>query len=740
MPSPDAYPRGIYQNRGIEMLTEIRMNAVASFKHSTSLITDKRINLIYGLNGTGKSTISNFLYNPSDARFIQCEVVPERCDPILVYNQTFIQDNFFVSDSLKGIFSLSKENKVAEQKITAATATLRKLEDQLQIKQAEEQHARYALESQKQQAADETWKIKTTHSGGDRILEFCLEGLKGQKDKLFGHLLSVSKPKGEPPKNIQALRDEAQGLRGESAQSLPSLSPVTFGAQDVESADLFGASITGNANSEIAALIEKLGNSHWVKQGLQYLPGHVDANGHPCPFCQENTITLKLVDSVKNYFDGGYQEKMDTLAKCRSRYATALAALSDISNYTDHKFAANRGPALSKKYKTLFNIISSNLSKIDEKIRNPKLPQGLANSSIAIKSFNDEVYSVNADIQSYNDRLKDREAALRALKDAFWSVMRWQYDQTVSRFEKDRQIGERQITALHQEIREMETEIAKVRNEIAAAQKETVNVDEAIDAINAGLLDLGIEDFKVRKYSENRYRIVRVGESEDAFHTLSEGERMMISFLYFCELCKGRLSAEDTQIQRIAVIDDPISSLSHVFVFNVGQLIRSVFFRSNRFSQVFVLTHSLYFFYELTDTNHERRKDSQKLFRISKRSAGSDIQEMRYEEIQNDYQAYWSVVNDPTQPPALIANCMRNIVEYFFNFVNKRDLNNVFMLPALQDVKFQAFCRYVNRESHSLGQNIFDMKEFNYDAFKAGLKFVFEKTGYQEHFATMSKV
>jgi hypothetical protein len=83
---------------------------------------------------------------------------------------------------------------------------------------------------------------------------------------------------------------------------------------------------------------------------------------------------------------------------------------------------------------------------------------------------------------------------------------------------------------------------------------------------------------------------------------------------------------------------------------------------------------------------------------------------------------------------------MRNIVEYFFNFVNKRDLNNVFMLPALQDVKFQAFCRYVNRESHSLGQNIFDMKEFNYDAFKAGLKFVFEKTGYQEHFATMSKV
>jgi wobble nucleotide-excising tRNase len=153
-----------------------------------------------------------------------------------------------------------------------------------------------------------------------------------------------------------------------------------------------------------------------------------------------------------------------------------------------------------------------------------------------------------------------------------------------------------------------------------------------------------------------------------------------------------------------------------------------------------VLTHSLYFFYELTDMNHERRRESQKLFRIWKRSTGSDIQDMTYEEIQNDYQAYWSVVNDSTQPPALIANCMRNIVEYFFNFVNKKDLNNVFMLPALQDAKFQAFRRYISRESHSLGQNIIDMKEFDYDVFKSALKFVFEETGYKDHFAAMSKV
>ena len=113
---------------------------------------------------------------------------------------------------------------------------------------------------------------------------------------------------------------------------------------------------------------------------------------------------------------------------------------------------------------------------------------------------------------------------------------------------------------------------------------------------------------------------------------------------------------------------------------------------------------------------------------------------MKYEEVQNDYQSYWVIVTDPNQPPALIANCMRNIIEYFFNFVQKADLSNVIQKPELQENRFQAFCRYISRESHSLGQNIFDFKEFNYDDFREGLKLVFDATGYEEHYKKMTKV
>ncbi len=39
------------------MITKIGLNGVASYKSLSTLETDKKVNLIYGLNGTGKSIL-----------------------------------------------------------------------------------------------------------------------------------------------------------------------------------------------------------------------------------------------------------------------------------------------------------------------------------------------------------------------------------------------------------------------------------------------------------------------------------------------------------------------------------------------------------------------------------------------------------------------------------------------------------------------------------------------------------
>lgn len=277
------------------------------------------------------------------------------------------------------------------------------------------------------------------------------------------------------------------------------------------------------------------------------------------------------------------------------------------------------------------------------------------------------------------------------------------------------------------------------RNIIDQNQKRTVNIDEAVTNIKNGLTDIGITDFTIEKYSDDEalYHLKRDGVGGNVFKTLSEGEKMVISFLYFIELCKGENKTNSGVTNKIIVIDDPISSLSHIYVFNVGRLIHNEFLRTSKYDQIFVLTHSLYFFYELTNTNHEKRKETQKLFRICKNTEGSYFVEMKYEEIQNDYQAYWQIVKDKKQAPALIANCMRNIIEYFFNFVEKQDFAQIFDRSELQETRFLAFNRYMNRESHSKGQNIFDIKEFDYEDFRDAFKLVFEIEGYSEHYQKM---
>ena len=97
------------------------------------------------------------------------------------------------------------------------------------------------------------------------------------------------------------------------------------------------------------------------------------------------------------------------------------------------------------------------------------------------------------------------------------------------------------------------------------------------------------------------------------------------------------------------------------------------------------------------------------------------------------------IIKDNNAAPALIANCMRNIIEYFFAFIEKQELSNVFQKKEMNVPKFQAFNRYINRESHSLGQNIFDIKEFNYDDFKEAFRLVFVLNGYENHYKRMMR-
>jgi wobble nucleotide-excising tRNase len=722
------------------MITKIRLDKVTSYKNPAVLTTDKKVNLIYGLNGTGKSTISDYLLSPGDAIYQHCITEGLTNDhEVLVYNQTFKQQNFFEPENLKGIFTLSKSNKDAAAKIETAEKEVLKLET-LKLAKSKELEAEKSSFNQKEEVVKNTiWKIKTDYSGGERVLEFCLDGYKGSKDALFNHIIGLTKPTTKPKKSIEDLKSDLQSVSGDNAQKYSEISLITFKSQSVETETLFNKQIVGNENSTISQLIKELGNSDWIKAGLQYLPTEVVQQNALCPFCQEKTISSILIENIKSYFDVSYEADISSLKKYLSDYTQAIQTIPDKSVFeTNPKFETSKKD-FEIHYNAFLKVVESNKKLIEDKVKTPSVSIKLTNSSVTLKGLNDVIQKINLLISEHNKNIDQKEAVRSNIKKTFWEIMRWEYDQTIAAFNLDKAASNGKTNSLNESILELSKRISTQNTIISEQQTQTVNIEEAVKNINNGLIDLGITDFEIKKYSNSLYKIVR-GESEEmVFRSLSEGEKMIISFLYFIELCRGKKAATEAGKNKIIVIDDPISSLSHIYVFNVGRLIHGEFLRSNKYEQVFLLTHSLYFFYEMTDTNNDRRKENQKLFRIRKNLTGSEILDMSYEEIQNDYHSYWFVIKDNQQPPALIANCMRNVIEYFFNFVEKRDLNSVFQNPVMQENRFQAFCRYINRESHSLGQNIFDIKEFNYDDFRDAFALVFKENGYEDHYKKMIK-
>ena len=722
------------------MITKINLNNVASYKGLTSLETDKKVNLIYGLNGTGKSTLSNYLHNQTDEKYKSCSVEGlDQNHEILVYNQTFIQETFFEAENLKGIFTLSKENKEAETKISNAQKEIKKLESENEAKGKELETEKTSINQKQESAKNAVWKIKTDYSGGDRVLEFCLDGYKGSKDNLFNHIVGLVKPTAKPTKSIDDLKNDLQSISGDNAQKYSFLSDITFTSQSVETETLFNKQIVGNENSTVSRLIKELGNSDWVKEGLQYLPEEETQENTTCPFCQEKTISNSLVESIKNYFDASYEADINSLKSFLEQYTQAFQSIPNKSIFEANPKFESYKKDFEIKYSAFTKVVEDNKKLIEDKIKTPSVSVTLKSSTTALEEINEVIQKINGLVTEHNKNIDQKETVKTKIKKTFWEIMHWDYDQKISSIKAEKTTSKIKIDALEVILKENSTKINAQNAIIAEQQKQTVNIEEAITNINNGLIDLGITDFKIQKYSDNFYKIVRGENQEKVFRSLSEGEKMIISFLYFIELCRGKKEATETGKKKIIVIDDPISSLSHIYVFNVGRLIHNEFLRSDKYEQIFLLTHSLYFFYEMTDTNKERRKEQQKLFRLRKITTGSEILEMSYEEIQNDYHSYWFVVKDDKQPAALIANCMRNIIEYFFNFVEKKDLNNVFQKPEMQNNRFQAFNRYINRESHSLGQNIFDIKEFNYQDFKDAFAELFKATGYEDHYKKMIK-
>ena len=549
------------------MINKITISGVASYKNEATLETDKNINLIYGINGSGKSTFSEYLRKRTDAEYTECSIEPVINDDeeeIFVYNENYVEEVFYNSDYQRGVFSLSKENVDAHKKIDSANTILQKLYIENQKLKDEKKTEELAYKSTKSRYIDLIWKIKTLYTGGDRVLDFCFTGLKGSKETLFHHVISVKLLPNAPTEDIDQIKKEIIQLNQYKGTVIPKIPEFNFIAQSIENQHLFEEVITGNPNSRVAKLIDKLHNSDWVKAGLELDSPEI------CPFCQRPYGNDNIISELKSYFNKDYENALDEIKIMRDRYKRAFEQLPVIDIFSQIDFLSDLKKDYNNTCTLLKNTIESNIRKIDEKYKNPSVIIKLDSTVEYLNKINEIINSANEAIDIFNKKILSVDIEIEELKQRFWSKIRYDYNQSIIEFNNQTKDFDKKTNKINEQVKSLTSQIEKQRKIIATEQNNIINIDASISHINGMLVDMGITDFKIDKYGEDGlYRIIRGDDDTPVFKTLSEGERTIISILYFLEACQGVLNKELSPKKRIIVIDDPISSLSNLYIFNI---------------------------------------------------------------------------------------------------------------------------------------------------------------------------
>ncbi|EKJ5635683.1 AAA family ATPase, partial [Campylobacter coli] len=307
------------------MITKISMKNVASYKDETILETNKRINLIYGLNGAGKTQISKFLANQEDENFKDCNIEGLSNEEILVYNQDFIEKNFYNTDKQQGIFTLSEENISIIQEIENLQKKLIRLKSSHDENEKKIKEELNNLEIRYDEAIKNLWEhigkkyakkfenffenIKTKKQLHDALLHR-YEGKRevivyhNEKETYTGSSEGVARMCSVEDRDLirlfyinedRYLKDMEEiekkynilmDMQAEKTENIAQLSINKEGFLTIENNNLFREKIIGNQNNSFAKLINKLDNQSWVKNGFdKYIE-----NSEICPFCQTKGV------------------------------------------------------------------------------------------------------------------------------------------------------------------------------------------------------------------------------------------------------------------------------------------------------------------------------------------------------------------------------------------------------------------------------------------------------------------
>lgn len=274
----------------------------------------------------------------------------------------------------------------------------------------------------------------------------------------------------------------------------------------LETSEILGKKIIGKDDVDIAAVIEKLGNSDWVQQGRHYF----DQLDDQCPFCQQKT-NAAFRQSLEDYFDESYVSDLAAIESLHSDYeekATALLEAYQVPAVIDSHFLDR--DAFESDLSALRLALEANRTSIEGKKKEPSTPVTLKDTQPLIAAVDGHVDVANAKVQENNETLNNLDARKKTLIAQVWRRLLEDTKPTYDAYKTASGNLGAAITSLTEQIEQRDDELKEKRQEIEDTEKQITSIKPTIEAINKLLKSFGFVNFHlVESADEGFYEVKR---------------------------------------------------------------------------------------------------------------------------------------------------------------------------------------------------------------------------------------
>lgn len=721
----------------ITCINRLKHFGIFSDFNGTKLQKFGKYNLIYGWNGTGKSTLSklfsclefrsmiprfesaNFEITLDDESIIKETNLATSQLNIHVFNQTFIRDNINWDKSVKSILLIAKE-KIDD---------LQELENmKLELQTKSTAHSRKLTDIEKQR--DELNKFLTNSAKKMKLGLQAIDTsdsyyLNYDRRKLSTFIQNNS---SEINKSESILSDEKviDLTNAAKPDQLPSIdfSPIFIEPDYFQKAvnrirDLIASTAV---NQAIERLTDNPDIRDWVQVGLDI---HSNHDSKTCEFCG-TLLTATRIEVLAAHFSKEFTNFQDRLQIAASWIESQGAPTNQLPAATDfYKEFSIDVEKYHKEHTTAINKINHQIAGWREALRAKITDPTKTEIQILdvleedVTKFNETLESVVALVDKHNNKTSNFKAETTKSKVAlelhFAATEMQEFDHSCktikcNELDIEAQNDHKEIQALGQKVASME----------ALLSNETIGAKEFNETLHRFI---GRSELCLTFNPEKKgYEIIRNGVGEHDGN-LSEGEKTAIAFVYFItKLKENGNNIEDT----IVVVDDPVSSFDSNHLFHAYSFLKT---QCTDAKQLFVLTHNFTYFKLVRDwftgTNRNRankKKPKNCCFyqldtspSLPRYSALLDADDSlknygsEYHYIFKKLYAYRERASLNRDEAFLTANLSRKLIESFFTFKFPKGHRSMYELmeAGLKDCRVttpelkEKIYRFINKYSHS---------------------------------------